>query len=99
VNGCEHGLDPILEVLLRRFNALAIHAGRGALGNLQQILLHSLARDVMRQRREAERWLTSSFRCYLLQFRCHGRLIFSLHRRPRLPLHGAHVSQEQFNCR
>src|SRR3954454_23639950 len=29
----------------------------------------------------------------------HGRRIFSLHRRPYLPLNGAHVAQEQFNDR
>ena len=40
-----------------------------------------------------------SFRCYLFKFRFHGRLIFSLHRRPCLPLNRAHVAQEQFTCR
>src|SRR5215471_16870751 len=44
--------------------------------------------------RETQFW-SQYFRCYLLKFRCHGRLIFSLHRRPCLPLHGAHVTQEQ----
>ncbi len=39
------------------------------------------------------------FRCYLFKFRCHGQLIFSLNRRPCLPLNGAHVAQEQFNYR
>jgi DNA-binding transcriptional LysR family regulator len=29
----------------------------------------------------------------------HGQLIFSLNRRPCLPLNGAHVAQEQFTCR
>src|SRR5262245_27647736 len=53
----------------------------------------------MRQRGEAEIWFTPSFHCYLLKFRCHGRLIFSLHRRPCFPLHAAHVTQEQFNYR
>ena len=39
------------------------------------------------------------FRCYLFKFRFHGQLIFSLNRRPCLPLNGAHVAQEQFTCR
>src|ERR1700736_6248270 len=51
----------------------------------------------MGQRGKAKIWLTPSFRCYLLKFRFHGQLIFSLHRRPCLPLTGAHVAQEQFN--
>jgi hypothetical protein len=38
-------------------------------------------------------------RCYLFKFRFHGQLIFSLNRRPCLPLNGAHVAQEQFTCR
>src|ERR1700730_18440001 len=78
---------------------LAIHPGGGALWNLGQILLHPFARDVMGQRGKAEIWLTPSFRCYLFKFRFHGQLIFSLHRRPCLPLDGAHVAQEQFNYR
>src|SRR6476646_2382728 len=48
----------------------------------------------MGQRGKAKIWLTPSFRCYLLKFRFHGQLIFSLHRRPCLPLNGAHVAQE-----
>src|ERR1700719_4266652 len=36
----------------------------------------------MGQRGKAKMWLTPSFRCYLLKFRFHGQLIFSLHRRP-----------------
>src|SRR4249919_2862179 len=36
----------------------------------------------MSQRREAEFWFASSFRCYLFKFRFHGQLIFSLNRRP-----------------
>ena len=47
----------------------------------------------------ALRQLVHSFRCYLFKFRFHGQLIFSLNRRPYLPLHGAHVAQEQFNYR
>src|SRR5580700_5332323 len=47
----------------------------------------------------ALRSLFHSFRCYLLKFRFHGRLIFSLNRRPCLPLYGAHVAQEQSNHR
>ena len=62
-------------------------------------LPHPIARDVMSQRREAEFWFASSFRCYLFKFRFHGQLIFSLNRRPCLPLNGAHVAQEQFTCR
>ena len=50
----------------------------------------------MSQRREAEFRFASSFRCYLFEFRFHGQLIFSLNRRPCLPLNGAHVAQEQF---
>ena len=69
------------------------------LGDLEEILQHSVTRDVMRQRCEAEIWFTPSFHCYLLKFRCHGRPIFSLHRRPCFLLHGAHVTQEQFNYR
>ena len=46
----------------------------------------------MCQRREAELRFTSSFRCYLSKFLFHGRLIFSLHRRPCPPLNGAHVA-------
>src|SRR5258707_8594248 len=53
----------------------------------------------MGQRGEAEIWLPSSFHCYLFKFRFHGQLIFSLNRRPCLPLNGAHVAQEQFNYR
>src|ERR1700737_3937407 len=53
----------------------------------------------MDQRSEAEIWLPSSFHCYLFKFRFHGQLIFSLNRRPCLPLNGAHVAQEQFNYR
>jgi acetamidase/formamidase len=34
-----------------------------------------------------------------LKFRFHGQLIFSLNRRPCLPLNGAHVAQEQFSYR
>jgi hypothetical protein len=45
---------------------------------------------------DSQHW---SFRCYLFKFCFHGRLIFSLHRRPCLPLNGAHVAQEQFTCR
>src|SRR6202023_1914850 len=67
--------------------------------NPKQILPHPIARDVMSQQREAEFWFASSFRCYLFKFRFHGQLIFSLHRRPCLPLNGAHVAQEQFTCR
>jgi hypothetical protein len=59
----------------------------------------AFARDVMGQRSEAEIWLPSSFHCYLFKFRFHGQLIFSLNRRPCLPLNGAHVAQEQFNYR
>src|SRR5215510_13165522 len=40
----------------------------------------------MRQRGEAEIWFTPSFHCYLLKFRCHGRLIFSLHRKAVSPV-------------
>src|SRR6516225_7271064 len=40
----------------------------------------------MGQRGEAKIWLTPSFRCYLFKFRFHGQLIFSLHRRPCLPV-------------
>src|ERR1700730_17851504 len=47
----------------------------------------------------ALRSLFHSFRFYLLKFRFHGRLIFSLNRRPCLPLYGAHVAQEQSNHR
>src|SRR5215831_17866189 len=99
VNGFEHGPDPFLEVLLRPLHRLAIHPSSGMLRNLLEILQHPLTRDVMSQRGEAKIWLTPSFHCYLLKFRCHGRLIFSSHRRPRLPLHGAHVTQEQSNYR
>src|SRR5262249_50244532 len=99
VDGLEHRPDPFLEVLLRPLHRLAIHPSRGMLGNPLQILQHPLTRDVMCQRGEAKTWFTPSFHCYLLKFRCHGRLIFSLHRRPCLPLHGAHVTQEQSNCR
>ena len=99
MDGFEHGPDPFLEVLLRPLHRLAIHPSRGMLGNLLEILQHPLTRDVMGQRGEAKIWFTPSFHCYLLKFRCHGRLIFSLHRRPYLPLHGAHVTQEQFNYR
>src|SRR6266550_1352539 len=53
----------------------------------------------MGQRGKAKIWLAPSFRCYLFKFRFHGQLIFSLHRRPCLPLDGAHVAQEQFNYR
>src|SRR5262245_37351630 len=45
-----------------------------------------------------DRWFTVS-RCYLFKFRFHGQLIFSLNRRPYLPLNGAHVAQEQFTYR
>ena len=41
----------------------------------------------------------TALRCYLFKFRFHGQLIFSLNRRPCLPLNGAHVAQEQFNYR
>ena len=44
-------------------------------------------------------WEAQLCRCYLFKFRFHGQLIFSLNRRPRLPLNGAHVAQEQFTCR
>ena len=44
-----------------------------------------------------DRWFTAL--CYLFKFRFHGQLIFSLNRRLRLPLDGAHVAQEQFTCR
>src|SRR4249920_416060 len=53
----------------------------------------------MRQRGETEIWITPSFRCYSFESRFHGWLVFSLHRRPDLPLNGAHVSHEQFNFR
>src|SRR5215471_5639453 len=58
-----------------------------------------VAREVMGQRGKAKIWLTPSFCCYLFKFRFHGQLIFSLNRRPCLPLNGAHVAQEQFNYR
>src|ERR1700720_2772730 len=99
VDGLEHRLYPFFKALLRRLHRLAIHPGGGALWNLGQILLHPFARDVVGQRGKAEIWLTPSFRCYLFKFRFHGQLIFSLHRRPCLPLDGAHVAQEQFNYR
>ncbi len=51
-------------------------------GICKQILPHPIARDVMSQRREAEFWFASGFRCYLFKFRFHGQLIFSLNRRP-----------------
>jgi hypothetical protein len=47
----------------------------------------------------ALRQLVHSFHCYLFKLRFHGQLIFSLNRRPCLPLNGAHVAQEQFNYR
>jgi len=47
----------------------------------------------------ALRQLVHSFHCYLFKSRFHGQLIFSLSRRPYLPLNGAHVAQEQFNHR
>ena len=99
VNGLEHRLYPSIEALLRRLHRLSIHPSGRPLRNLQQILPHPIARDVMSQRREAEFWFASSFRCYLFKFRFHGQLIFSLNRRPCLPLNGAHVAQEQFNYR
>ena len=98
VNGLEHWLNPSLEAFLRLLHRLAIHPGGRALRNLRQTLQHSIARDVMGQRSEAEFWFAPSFRCYLFKFRFHGQLIFSLNRRPCLPLNGAHVAQEQFNA-
>ena len=82
MDGLEHGPDPFLEVLLRPLYRLAVNPSSGVFGNLLQILQHPLTRDVMRQRGEAKICFTPSFHCYLLKFRCHGRLIFSLHRRP-----------------
>jgi hypothetical protein len=64
VNGFEHWPDPFFEALLRSLHCLAVHPGGGMLRNLQEILQHPLARDVMRQRGEAEVWITPSFRCY-----------------------------------
>src|SRR6202043_134963 len=40
----------------------------------------------------ALRQLVRSFHCYLFKLRFHGQLIFSLNRRPCLPLNGAHVA-------
>src|SRR5215471_7159242 len=99
VNGLEHRLYPSLEAFLRRLHRLSIHPCGRPLRNLQQILPYPIARDMMSQRRETEFRFASSFCCYLFKFRFHGQLIFSLHRRPCLPLNGAHVTQEQFNSR
>src|SRR5436309_16008284 len=99
VNGLEHRLYPSIEALLCRLHRLPVHSCGRPLRNLQQILSHPIARDVMSQRREAEFRFASSFRSYLFEFRFHGQLIFSFNRRPYLPLNGAHVAQEQFTCR
>src|SRR5262249_45008942 len=56
VDGTEHGPDPLFEALLRPLHRLTVHPGGGMLRNLQKILQHPLARDVMRQRGEAEIW-------------------------------------------
>src|SRR6516165_10213729 len=82
VNGLEHRLYPSIEALFRRLHRLSVHSCGRPLRNLQQILPHPIARDVMSQRREAEFRFASSFRCYLFKFRFHGQLIFSLNRRP-----------------
>ena len=50
----------------------------------------------MGQGSEPQLRFTSCFRCYPFEFCFHGRFIFSLHRRPDLPLGGAHVAFEQF---
>jgi hypothetical protein len=96
VDGSEHGLDPFVEVFLRRLHRLSIHPGGRAFRNLCEILPYPIARDVMGERCEAEFWFASSLCYYLFKFRCHGQLISSLDRRPYLPLNGAHVAQEQF---
>src|SRR6516165_3772210 len=81
------------------FAASTVWPSTPAAERFGMILLHPFVRDVMGQRGEAKIWLTPSFRCYLFKFRFHGQLIFSWHRRPCLPLNGAHVAQEQFNYR
>ena len=53
VNGLEHRLYPPIEALPRRLHRLSIHPSGRPLRNLQQILLHPIARDVMNQRRES----------------------------------------------
>src|SRR4029077_18885994 len=62
VNGLEHRLYPSIEALLRRLHRLSIHPSGRPLRNLQQILPHPIARDVMSQRRVAEFRFASSFR-------------------------------------
>jgi hypothetical protein len=99
MNRLEHWLNPSPKALLRRHRRLSIHPGCRAIGNPLQIPAHPFARDVMSKRREAEFRFTPGFRCYPFKSCFHGQLIFSLHRRPYLPLNGAHVAQEQFTCR
>src|SRR5215468_6384580 len=53
----------------------------------------------MRQRRETEFRLAPRSLCYSFESCFHGRRFISLHRWPSLPLHGGHVSFEQFNAR
>jgi hypothetical protein len=74
VDGLEHWLNPSPKALLRLLHRLPINSSGRAIWNLRQTLPHSVARDVMGQRGEAEFRFTSSFRCYLLKFRFHGQL-------------------------
>ena len=96
VNGLKHGLHPFPEALLRFRHGLAVHSGSRAFRNLTQIRPYPFPRDVVSQGSEPQFRLTSCFRCYSFESCFHGWFIFSLHRRPDLPLDGAHVAFEQF---
>jgi hypothetical protein len=73
VNGLKHRPNPFAEAVLRRLRRLTIDPDCRAAGNPHQIPAHPVRRDVMSQRREAECWLASGFRCYSLEVRFHGQ--------------------------
>jgi hypothetical protein len=86
VHGCEHWLNPRTELFPCLRYRLPIDTGSRACGNVTQILPHRFPCDMMCQGSEPEVWVGASFRCYPFESRCHGWLIFSLHRRPYPPV-------------
>src|SRR6516165_5563900 len=99
MNRLKHRFNPIPEVLFRLRHGLAIHSRSGVWSNLTEVLPHPLLGHVMGQRCEPELGFAPSLRCYSFESRFHGWRFFSLHRRPVLPLHGAHVAVERLSFR
>ena len=98
VNRLQHRFNPSIKVLLCFRYRLIITSRRRFARYSIKISPDPLPRNVMRQRGKPQLWFTPSSRCYSFESCFHGWRIFSLHRRPDLPLYGAHVAREQFNC-